>query len=130
MASKSINEIKILTGQANGNKSLKKTQIYQMIKEVKQEKTPLNSGIPIPNKTKRSEDVIVVIAAAIKEDGRQTVRGLTSVHGQSKGTIRRILSEDLCQVKKFARWVPKLLNKDQKKDMVGKDNGLLKLIWS
>jgi hypothetical protein len=59
MASKSI---KILTGQANGNNSLKKTQIYQMIKEVKQEKTPLNSGIPIPNKTKRSEDVIVVIA--------------------------------------------------------------------
>jgi hypothetical protein len=59
----------------------------------------LYSSIPIPNKTKCTEDVVVVIAAAIKEDDRQTVRGLTSAHGQSKETIRRILSEDLGLVK-------------------------------
>jgi hypothetical protein len=27
-------------------------------------------------------------------------------------------------------WIPKLLNKDQKKGRVDEDNGLLKLIWS
>jgi hypothetical protein len=32
---KSMNEIKVLTGQANGIKSLKKTQSLQIIKEVK-----------------------------------------------------------------------------------------------
>jgi hypothetical protein len=73
-----------------------------------------------PPKTKPTEDVI---ADPAKEDSRQSVPGLASVHGQSKDTIRRIPSEDLGLVKKSARWAPKLLNKDQKKDKVSKDNG-------
>jgi hypothetical protein len=38
MPRKSTNEIKILTGQANGNESLKRTHPYQIIKEVKEGK--------------------------------------------------------------------------------------------
>jgi hypothetical protein len=73
MPRKSMNEIKILTGQANGNKNLKRTQTYQIFKEVKEGKPQLYSDIPIPQKTKRIEYVIAAIAAANKEDGRQTV---------------------------------------------------------
>jgi hypothetical protein len=45
-AEKGIKEIKILIGQAYSNKSLKKTQIYQFIKEVKEAKKALFSDIP------------------------------------------------------------------------------------
>jgi hypothetical protein len=125
MPRKSMNEIKILTGQVNGNKILKRTQTYQIFKEVKEEKPQLYSDISFPQKIKLTEHVIAAIAAADKEDSRQTVQGVASAHCQSKDTIRRIPSEDLGLVKKSARWIPKLLNKDQKKDRVGKDNGLL-----
>jgi hypothetical protein len=47
---KSMNEIKILTGQANSNKNLKKTLISLIINKVKDEKPQLNSVIPIPKK--------------------------------------------------------------------------------
>jgi hypothetical protein len=49
---------------------------------------------------KRVEDVVATVAAAVKEDRRQTNRGLSSVLGQSKNKITSILSEDLGLVKK------------------------------
>jgi hypothetical protein len=42
MIRKGMNEIKILTDQAYGNTSLKRKQIYHIIKEVKDEKNTVN----------------------------------------------------------------------------------------
>jgi hypothetical protein len=39
LARKGMNEIKILTEKASGNTGLKKKQLYQIIKEVKDEQT-------------------------------------------------------------------------------------------
>jgi hypothetical protein len=47
---KGMKEIKILADRAYGIKSLKRTQIYQIIKEVKEGKTLLTSGIPTRKK--------------------------------------------------------------------------------
>jgi hypothetical protein len=46
MARKGMNEIKTHTAQAYGNTSLKRKQSYHIIKEVKDEKTQVISGIP------------------------------------------------------------------------------------
>jgi histone-lysine N-methyltransferase SETMAR len=127
---KGMKEIKILADRAYGIKSLKRTQIYQIIKEVKEGKNTADQRHSNSKKTKRTCDVVAAVAAAIEEDRRQTLRGLALTLDQSKDTIRRILTEDLGFVKKSARWVPKLLTEDQKKDRVEKCNGLLQLVWT
>jgi hypothetical protein len=81
-------------------------------------------------KNKPREDNFTAVAAAVDEGRRQTVWELASVHGQSKDTIIRILSEDLGLVKRSARSVSELLIGDQKKGRVDKCNRILKLTWS
>jgi predicted double-glycine peptidase len=69
---------KILTEQAHGNKSLKRAQIFQNIKEIKEGKTQLIRGIPTHQKNKHNEDIVATAADPIEENRRQTVLGLTS----------------------------------------------------
>jgi hypothetical protein len=54
----------------------------------------------------------------VKEDRHANCRDLAFAHGVSNGTMQRILRDDLGLVKKSARWVPKLLNEDQKQERV------------
>ncbi len=54
----------------------------------------------------------------MKEDRRANCRDLAFAHGVSNGTMHSILWDDLGLVKKSARWVPKLLNEDQKQERV------------
>jgi len=56
------------------------------------------------------------IAAAIKKDRRVTIRNLALALGVSTCTIQNTLHKDLNMVKKSARWVPKLLNDQQKRE--------------
>jgi hypothetical protein len=54
----------------------------------------------------------------VKEDRRANCRDLAFAHGVLNGTMHSILRDDLGLVKKSARWVPKLLNEDQKQERV------------
>jgi hypothetical protein len=74
--------MKILNDKAYCNKSLKRTQLYQLIKEVKVGKNMHISGIPTWKKIKFAEDIVTAVAAAVDEDHLKTVLGLASVHDQ------------------------------------------------
>ncbi len=69
-------------------------------------------------KTKRTANIVAAVAADIKEDRRLSVKEIASSHNVSYGTMNKILLDDLGLVKKSARWVPKLLSDDQKKERV------------
>ena len=117
IAGKGFSEIKTLTDSAYGDQGLKKTQIYSIMKIVK-------DGGAVEDKRgghrekKRNASLIADIAAEVNRDGRVTVRGLSDTYGVSTQTIHRILHEDLGLSKKSARWVPKLLSKEQKEERV------------
>ncbi len=116
-AGKSANKIKILTDAAFGDKSLTKTTIYNILKKVKAGETTDDQRHLNAKKTKRTH-IIATVAADVNADWQVTCRDLATAHGVSYGTMHNILHEELGLVKKSARWVPKLLSEDQKKERV------------
>jgi histone-lysine N-methyltransferase SETMAR len=111
-----------------GDKSLKKTAIYDIMKKVKEGKNTEDlRGINTPKRV-RSAAVIASVSAAVAADRRVTVRELASNHGLSIGTIDRILHKELGLVKKSARWVPKLLSPEQQLERVRTSTAFVELI--
>ncbi len=104
---KSFGDIRKLVDNVYGDKALKKTQIYKLLKQVKMGK---NRRGFTKQKTKMTADLIASVAAAVAEDRRVSIQDLARAHGTSYGTISRILHSHLGLVKKSARWVPKLLS--------------------
>ena len=96
-----------------GDKTLKRTQIYDILKKVKEGKNTDDQRHKNPKKTVRTAAMIASVAAAIEEDRRRDIRSLASAHGTTVWTISTILHQDLGLVKKSARWVPKLLSDAQ-----------------
>jgi histone-lysine N-methyltransferase SETMAR len=115
---KSAGEIKKLVDAAYGDKALGLTSIYYIIKKVKAGKTTDDQRHLSAKKTKRTADIVAAVAADVKEDRRVNCRDLAFAHGVSNGTMHSILRDDLGLVKKSARWVPKLLDEDQKLERV------------
>lgn len=118
VAGKAFKEIKETVDAAFGEKTLQRAQIYNILKEAK-------AGNPVSNqrgrnkpKEKRTPQLIADVDAAVQEDGRVTIRELAATFGVGVRIIHRILHEDLGLSKKSARWVPKLLNTDQKQERV------------
>jgi hypothetical protein len=101
---KSFEDIKKLVDDVYGDKALKKTQSYKILKQVKMGK---NQRGFTKQKTKMNADLIASVAVA--EDRRVSIRDLARAHGTSYDTISRILHSQLGLVKKSAWWVPKLL---------------------
>ena len=104
---KSFGDIKKLVDDVYGDKALKKTQIYKILKQVKMGK---NRRGFTKQKTKMTADLIASDGAAVTKDCRVSIQDLARAHGTSYGTISRILHSQLGLVKKSARWVPKLLS--------------------
>jgi hypothetical protein len=73
----------------------------------KREKQQLISAI-------RTKALIASVAAAVEDDRRVCIEALATAHGTSVLTIHAVVHDDLGLEKKSARWVPKLLNDDQK----------------
>jgi uncharacterized protein YnzC (UPF0291/DUF896 family) len=71
---------------------------------------------------------IADVTADIKKDWRITVRRLALSHGMSKNTIHSALKEDLNLSIKLARWVPKLLTDEMKKERVWTSEAFLAMI--
>ena len=92
--------------------------IYSIINKVKAGKTTDDQRYLNAKKTKTTIDIVAAVTADVEEDRRVTVRHLAAAHGVSYGTMHNILYKSLGLVKKSARWVPKLLSDDQKKERV------------
>ena len=101
-----------------GPNSLKKTALYEIIKRVKKGESLEDNRGKFDHKFLRQDELIKAVEADIKEDRRISVRDLAAKHAVSIGTINTVLHRDLGLVKKSARWVPKLLDKDQKAERV------------
>jgi hypothetical protein len=107
---KSASEIKKVVDAAYGDKALGFTSIYYIIKKVKAGKTTDDQRHLSAKKT--------AVAADVREERRVNCRDLAFDNGVSNGTMHSILRDNLGLVKKSARWVPKLLNEDQKQEHV------------
>ncbi len=80
---KSFGDIKKLLDDVYGDKALKKTHIYKILKQVKMGK---NRRGFTKQKTKMTADLIASVAAAIAEDCRVSIQYLARAHGASYGT--------------------------------------------
>ncbi len=101
---KSFGDIKKPVDNVYGDKALKKTQIYEILKQVEMGK---NRRGFTKQKTKMTDNLIASVAAAIAENRRVSIQDLARDHGTLYGTISSILHSQLGLVKKSARWVPK-----------------------
>ena len=117
-AGKHFEEIKNTVIAAYGDQALSKSAIYKIMKKVKAGEETADQRYKNPKKTKRTGDLIAAVAAAVSDDRRLTIAELAAATGASTATVFRILTEELGLVKKSARWVPKLLNEDQKMERV------------
>ncbi len=89
---------------------------------------PLICAIPTPKKTKRIDDVVAAVAAAVETDRRLTIRELAGMLGLTFATVQSTLTVDLGLVKKSTRWVLKLLSSDQKEERVKRSEYFLQLL--
>jgi histone-lysine N-methyltransferase SETMAR len=125
---KSFSEIKKLVDDVYGDKALKKTQIYEILKRVKLGKNTDDRRGFSKQKTTMTADLIAAVSAAVADDRRVSIQDLARAHGTSFGTISRILHSQLGLVKKSARWVPKLLSKEQMEERVRTSKEFIKLV--
>jgi hypothetical protein len=102
-----------------GDKALKKTANYAILKKVKSGNTTEDQRHFNPKKTVRTASLIAAVAAAVEDDCHLGVKYLAAAHGVSVYTIHSILHKDLGLENKSARWVPKLLSDEQKKSVCG-----------
>ena len=89
---KNFGDIKKLLDDVYGDKALRKTQIYKILKQVKMGK---NRRGFTKQKTKMTADLIACVAAAVAEDRRVSIQDLARAHGTSYGTISCILHSQL-----------------------------------
>jgi hypothetical protein len=89
---KSFGDLKKLLDDNYGDKALKKTQIYKILKQVKMGK---NLRGFTKQKIKLNADLIASVAAAVTEDRRVSIQDLARAHGTSYGTISCILHSQL-----------------------------------
>jgi AraC-like DNA-binding protein len=101
----SVKKIKELVDEAFGDKALKKTQIYDIVRKVRAGKDASDQRSLSAKKNKRTASLIAAVAAAVEKDRRVTLQELSSELSASYGTIRRILKDELGLSKKSARWV-------------------------
>jgi hypothetical protein len=125
---KSRKEIRPLVDAAYGDKTLSISQINRIIKAVKERKTTSDLRQSNTKKTKRTDDVMAAVAAAVETDRRLTIREIAGMLGLTFAIVQSTLTVDLGLVKKSARWVPKLLSTEQKEERVRRSEEFLQLL--
>jgi histone-lysine N-methyltransferase SETMAR len=127
-AGKGFKEIEKTILAAFKDVSLKKTQIYEIIKQVKKGKLTADQRKFNGRRKVRQPAFIADVAATIKENRRLSVRKLASTYGVSNNTIHNTLQKDLNLSKKSARWVPKLLTDNMKLERKRTSEALLAMV--
>jgi hypothetical protein len=103
VAGKSFTEIQDTVKNAYGDKAMKRTQIYDILKKVKEGKPAADQRRLNSKRKKRTPAFITNVAANIENDRPVTLNKLDRAHGVSKGTIKLTLRHDLNLTKKSAR---------------------------
>ena len=98
-----------------GAKSISRSQVNRIIALVKSGAETASMQGKNTGRSVRTLELIQAVEDALEHDKRQNIEELAKVVGTSCSTIQRILVDDLHLVKKCARWVPRLLTKEQKK---------------
>jgi len=70
---------------------------------------------PRQPKTVTTQEIIEQIHELVLEDGRISVKSTAEQLGISREWVGSVIHEDLDMRKLFAKWVPKCLNADQKR---------------
>ena len=104
------------------------SQVYRIIALVKKGKNTKDQRPQNPKKTVRTPDIVASVAAAVENNRRLNIRKLAQKTHVSYGTIHNILHKDLGMSKKSARWVPKLLTEDQKRERARISQEFLELV--
>ena len=99
-------------------KGLKKTAVYEIAKRVREGGDTEDRRGKARTGLIRDEDFINEMDSIVKGDRRVTVKELAEMFNVSVFTVHKRLKNDLGLVKKSARWVPKLLNNEQKEERV------------
>ena len=120
MAGKGFKDIKHLTDLAFGDQTLKRTQIYTIMKTVREGGEILEDRRGGHREKKRTASLITEIADEVGSNAQVSLRALANAHGISTDTVQTILHDDLglTKGKKAAKWVPKRLSKEQKEERV------------
>lgn len=105
--------------EAFGDDAMGKSQTYVWFRQFKEGRTSVEdderSGRPSSG---RNDENIARVCEKIFEDRRQTISNLCEVLGLSFGTCQRILTEELGMHRIAAKFVPRLLTEDQKRNRV------------
>ena len=91
------------------------TQIYRIIKAYKEGRDREDQRGQNAKKTVRTPEMIVAVKDYIESDRRVTYTDIEEAFGLTPGTVNTIIKDDLDLIKKSARWVPRLLDFEQKK---------------
>jgi hypothetical protein len=98
-AGKSCREIKPLVDAAYGDEGLSVSQINRIIKALKKRKTTADLRHSNPKKTRRADDAVASIAAAVEENRQITICELAAMPRLTFGTVQAILTDNLGLVK-------------------------------
>ena len=94
---------------------MKKTAVYKWVKHFSEGRESVTdeerSGQPA---TSRTEENIEKVCQIARENNRLTVRSIAEQVNIDRGTVRKILTEDLDMRKECAKMVPKELTEEQK----------------
>ncbi|XP_067937020.1 protein GVQW3-like [Watersipora subatra] len=112
---KSLSDTLQMLHTAFGDESLKKTQVYEWHKRFRKGREEVEDdkrcGAPT---SRRTVTAIDTVKAIVNADRRVTIREVSQQTGLSFGTIHKILKDDLNMHRVAAKFVPRLLNDDQK----------------
>ncbi len=117
LAGKTFKEIQKIVKDAYGHKALKQTQIYNIIKKVKEGKPAADQWHPSPQRKKWSLTLLMLLPI-LKMTSKWKWKTLAPAYRVWKRTIHVTLHHDFNLTKKPARWFPKLLTYDMKKERV------------
>jgi len=101
--------------EAFGDNAMSRSKTFLWSKRFKDGRTSVDdderSGRPSTNTTPEN---IAKVREAILADRRQTIHDVCEIAGLSYGTVQNILGDNLNMRRISARFVPRLLNDDQK----------------
>lgn len=113
-AGKRYEEIKSTVEAAFPGQCLSKSQIYLIMKQIREGQDAADNRGKIQARRVRNADFIEAVRLEVEADRRITITILADRFQVSRRTINLVLNDDLGLSKKSARWVPKLLLQPQK----------------
>jgi hypothetical protein len=117
-AKKGFLEIKKTVYTGYGDKALKKTAIYAILKKAIAGKNTDDQHHLNLKKMVTTTSLIAFVATVVEKDRRQCIQVLAAAYGVSIYTIHSILHNNLGLEKKSTRCVPKFLSAEQKEERI------------